>query len=225
MGQAIGDILPYAVGVAISPIPIVAVILMLFSNRARVNGPAFLLGWVIGLGIVVTVVYIVSDQANVATSSSASNNTSTIKIVLGALLVLMAVRHWRARPAPGETAPMPKWMSAIDGFTPVKAAGAGVVLSAVNPKNLILTAGAAATVAQAGLSGSDAAVSLAVFVVLASISIVVPVVWALVGGDRARHVLDTWKSWLGEHNAAVMAVVLLVLGVALIGKGIGGVSS
>jgi hypothetical protein len=40
MGQAIGDLLPSAVGVAISPVPIIAVILMLGTPRARSNGPA-----------------------------------------------------------------------------------------------------------------------------------------------------------------------------------------
>jgi Sap, sulfolipid-1-addressing protein len=225
VGQAIGDILPYAIGVAISPIPIIAVILMLFSNRARVNGPTFLLGWIIGLGIVVTVVYLASDSANVSTDSSASDSVSSIKIILGVILLLMAARQWRKRPAPGETAPMPKWTRAIDSFTPVKAFGVGVLLSGVNPKNLILSAGAAATVAQAGLSDTDAAVSLAVFVVIASLSIAVPVLFALLGGERARHVLDSWKAWLADNNATVMAVVLLVLGVAVIGKGVGGVSS
>ena len=49
MGQAIGDLLPAAVGVAISPLPIVAVVLMLVSARGRANGPAFLIGWLVGV--------------------------------------------------------------------------------------------------------------------------------------------------------------------------------
>ena len=36
--------LPAAVGVAISPIPIIAVVLMLVSTRGRSNGPAYLIG-------------------------------------------------------------------------------------------------------------------------------------------------------------------------------------
>ncbi len=52
MGQAIGDILPMAVGVAISPVPIIAVVLMLGTPPARANGPAFAVGWLAGLTIV-----------------------------------------------------------------------------------------------------------------------------------------------------------------------------
>ena len=37
MGQGISEVLTFAVGVAISPVPIIAVILMLFSQRAKVN--------------------------------------------------------------------------------------------------------------------------------------------------------------------------------------------
>ena len=132
MRQAISEILPYAVGVAISPVPIIAVILMLFSNHAKTNGPAFLLGWIVGLGVVVAVAYSIADASNVATDSSASDGSSTVQVVLGVVLLVLALRNWRKRPAPGEDAPLPKWMATIDAFTPFKALGLAVLLSAVN---------------------------------------------------------------------------------------------
>ena len=42
-----------------------------------------------------------------------------------------------------------------------------------------------------------------------------------VAKERMRRPLDELHVWLGAHNAAVMSVLLLVIGVALIGKGIG----
>jgi hypothetical protein len=87
MGQGISEVLPFAIGIAISPIPIVAVILILFSNRARVNGPAFLLGWVVGIALVGSVVYFVLDAANAATDTTTSDSVSWGKIVLGVLLL------------------------------------------------------------------------------------------------------------------------------------------
>jgi hypothetical protein len=220
VGQGIGEVLTFAIAVAISPIPIIAVILMLFSARARVNGPAFLLGWVVALAAVSTVVYVVSHDGNVATSSTASDSVSWGKIVLGVVLLLLARRNWRNRPAPGEQPPTPKWMANIDTLTPVKAAGLGVVLAAVNPKNLILTMGSAAGLAQLGLTTSDAIVATVVFVVIASLTIAGPVLYSLVGGARAKTSLESAKAWLGEHNAAVMAVLFLVFGVDLIAKGL-----
>jgi hypothetical protein len=74
MGQGISAILTFTVGVAISPmaispVPIIAVTLMQFSQRARANGPMFLLGWVAASAIVSGVAYALADQANAATTA------------------------------------------------------------------------------------------------------------------------------------------------------------
>jgi threonine/homoserine/homoserine lactone efflux protein len=220
VGQGISEILTFAIGVAISPVPIIAVILMLFSQRARVNGPVFLLGWVVALAIVSIVVYIVSHDGSVATSSTASDSVSWGKIALGVLLLGLARRNWRKRPAQGEAPEMPKWLSTVESVSPPKAFGFGVALAAVNPKNLILTAGAAAGLAQLGLSTSDAVVAIIVFVAIASLTILLPVLYALLGGEHARATLDSAKEWLTLHSAAVMTVLFLVFGVDLIAKGL-----
>jgi len=52
MGKAIGGSLPIAIGITLSPMAITAVVLMLTSRKAEVNGRVFVLGWLIGLGIV-----------------------------------------------------------------------------------------------------------------------------------------------------------------------------
>jgi hypothetical protein len=220
VGQGIGEVLTFAIGVAISPVPIIAVILMLFSQRARLNGPVFLLGWVLALAVVSGVVYAVSDQSDASTSTAVSDSISWGKIVLGAVLLLLAVRNWRSRPTAGTEPEMPRWMAGIDKLAPGKALGLGLLLAGVNPKNLILTLGAAAGLAQLGVPTTDAVVSLLVFVVVGSFTIAGPVVYYLLGGERAKAALEGLKSWLGMHNAAVMAVLFLIFGVNLIAKGI-----
>jgi len=217
MTQGIAEVLSYAVGVAISPVPIIAVILMLFSGRAKVNGPTFLLGWALGLTLVSAVAYLAGDAAS---GSTESDGISWSEILFGVLLLLLAARTWRHRPAPGVEPARPKWMAGIDSFSPGKAFGLGVLLSGVNPKNLLLAAGAGAALAGLGLSTTDAVVSLIVFVVLGSLTIAVPVLYYLVGGQGAKDRLDTAKDWLAFHNDAVMMVLFVVFGVSLIGKGI-----
>jgi threonine/homoserine/homoserine lactone efflux protein len=225
MGRAISEVLPFAIGVAISPVPIIAVILVLFSARARVNGPVFALGWVVGVAVVGTVVYLIADAGDVSSGGSASDGSYWAKLVGGILLVLLALRNWRKRPAAGETPAQPKWMAAIDTLTPVKAGGLAVLLAAANPKNLALALAAGASLAQAGSSGSEATVGLIVFVVVASLTIAVPVVFYLTGGERAAHVLDGWRTWLSEHNTAVMAVLFLVFGAVLFSQGLRGLTA
>src|SRR4249919_1305918 len=126
VGQGISEVLTFAVGVAISPVPIIAVILMLFSQRARVNGPLFLLGWVLALAIISAVAYALADQGGVATGTGALDTVAWGKIVLGVLFLLLAVRQWRSKPAPGSEPAMPKWMASIDAFSPAKALVLGV---------------------------------------------------------------------------------------------------
>ena len=220
MGQGISEILTFAIGVAISPVPIIAVILMLFSSRARVNGPMFLLGWVLALAVVSGVAYVIAGAGSPSTSTAAAEGVSWVQIVFGALFLLLAGRSWRNRPAPGAEPQMPKWMAGIDGFAPGKALGFGVLLAGVNPKNLLLAAGAGSALAVTGPSTTQAVVSLVVFVVIGSLTIAGPVVFYLLGGERAKTQLDSVKGWLGVHNDAVMMVLFLVLGVNLIAKGI-----
>ncbi|MBM3658444.1 MAG: GAP family protein [Actinobacteria bacterium] len=226
MGQSISEVLPYAIGVAISPIPLIAVILMLFTPRAKANGTAFLLGWVLGLGVLATVVYVVANAANASTDNTASDSTSTVRVVLGVVLIVVALRRWRNRPGPGVTPEMPKWMAGVDRFTPAKAAGLGVLLGAVNPKNLVLTLGAAANLAQMpGLSSADAVAGIVAFVVIASSTTAACVAYRVFGGDRSRARLDDAKLWLTNHNDAVMMVLFLVFGVVLVAQGTGRLSA
>jgi hypothetical protein len=225
MGRAISEVLPFAIGVAISPLPIIAVILVLFSARARVNGPLFLLGWVVGVTIVSVVVYLIADAGDVGTDRDASDRSHWIKLGLGILLVLLAIRHWRKRPAPGVAPAAPKWMSAIDTLTPVKTGGLAVLLSGVNPKNLALSLAAGVSLAQADVSSGEATAGLVVFVLIASLGIAVPVVSYVAGGERAAHLLDGWRTWLSTHNTAVMAVLFLVFGVVLFSQGLRGLSA
>jgi threonine/homoserine/homoserine lactone efflux protein len=144
------------------------------------------------------------------------------KLVLGLLLLLLAARQWRSRPHGDEPATLPSWMATIDQVTPVKAAGLGVLLSAVNPKNLLLCVSAGVTVAAAALDPAEEVASVAVFTVVAVSTVVVPAVAYAVAGARLRHPLDELKGWLQANNATVMAVLLLVLGVSVLGKGLGG---
>jgi threonine/homoserine/homoserine lactone efflux protein len=223
MGNVIGEILPFAVGVGISPVPIVAVILMLGTPRGRVNGPVFLLGWLTGLGIAGTVVLVIANYTGIS-SGTPSTVAYVLKLVLGVLLLLGAFRQWRGRPREGEEPKMPKWMEAIDRFTWPKSLGLGVLLSGVNPKNLALTIAAVAMIAESGISVAQQAGTLVVFAAIAMIGVVLPLIVFFATGQRAAGVLDGWKEWLAANNSAVMAVLFLVFSASLIGKGITGLT-
>jgi len=215
----IGDLLPLAVAVAISPLPIIAAILMLFSARARSNGLGFLLGWTVGI-LVVAVVFTLLSGLIPGSSGGSQPVVGVVKIVLGVLLLFVAFRQWRGRPRDGATAATPKWMSAIDSITPVKAIGLGLLLSAANPKNLMMGISAGVTIGTAKLSVGGVVLAIAIFVVISILTIAIPVLAYVVAPNAVKPVLQRMRGWLVENNAVVMAVLLVVIGVASIGKGI-----
>lgn len=224
MGQAIGSSLPLAVGVALSPVPIIAVVLMLTSRRARSNGPAFVIGWLIGLAVIGAIVLSVAGPAGASKSGSPATWVSWVKIVLGAALLLVAVRQFRGRPKDGDEAALPKWMASIETMKPLTVLGLAALLGGVNPKNLLLAVSAGASIAQTGISGADQAIAYAVFALIGTIGVGTPVVIYFALGERSEKMLATLKDWMGRHNAVIMSVLCLVIGAKLIGDAIGGLA-
>jgi hypothetical protein len=221
MGPVIGEILPYALGIAVSPIPIIAVILLLVSPSARATSIGFMFGWLVGVIAGVVVFTALSSIIPRADSDSANPIGGVIKVLLGLGLLYLALRQWLGRPKEGEPAKLPKWMSAIDSMTVGRGFVLGLVLAAVNPKNLLLAAAGGYAIGSAELTIAQDIVVILIFVVIAASTVLIPVIALLIAGDRAKAPLSALRIWLVDNNATIMAVLLLVIGVALIGKGIG----
>jgi threonine/homoserine/homoserine lactone efflux protein len=222
MNEAIGQILPLALVVALSPVPIIAIVLMLATPRARANGVAFMIGWLGGLTIVGVIVLLVSGAIDASDDSEPATWVSILVLVLGLALVALAFKQWRGRPRGDEEKALPKWMTTIDSFTPPKALGFGALLSGVNPKNLMLTVAASAAIAGTGIDPAQETIALAIFILIGTLGVGAPVVMYLVLGERSRKLLDDVKSWMAANNTVIMAVISLVIGVKLVGDGIAG---
>ena len=216
MNGVIGDLLPLAIGVAISPIPIIAAILMLFSAHAGRTSAGFLIGWVAGI-VVATGLF--TALAGSLGASDQPTGVSWTKVGLGALLLMVGLRQWRGRH--GGHGP-PKWMAAIDRMGFGQALGLGFALAAINPKNLLMAVAAGVAIGSGGLGVGGDVVAIVIFTVIAASTVAVPVIAYAVAKERMREPLAKAKAWLEENNATVMAVLILVIGVVLIGKGIGG---
>lgn len=223
MQHALGPLLPLAAGVAISPMPIMAVILILFTPRARSNGPAFLLGWILGLAIVAAIVLLILNPQDF-TKDGPTTFASILHLALGALLLILALRRWRGRPGPGELPTPPRWMAKIEKFEPKESLGIGAFLSGLNPKNTVLTLSAAVTISQAELGAGQTALATIIYIVLASITIAAPVALLIFAPQKASHILDTWRNELMIHGVAVGVTLFTVFGALLIGKGIAGLA-
>jgi threonine/homoserine/homoserine lactone efflux protein len=225
VGDVIGELLPLAVGVAISPLPIIAVILMLLSRNAAKASTGLLTGWGVGIVGVVVVVALLVGQAPDSSAGEPSTVSSVLKLVFGLLMLVLAVQQWRQRPQPGETPEMPKWMSSVDSFGFGKALGLGLLVSAANPANLVLLLSAGTTIGAGHLSAGGDVVTVLVFTLIATSTVTFPVIGYLAARDRMAQPLESLRGWLEQNSATLMAVLLLVIGVVLLGEGIGELST
>ncbi|MEN8039971.1 MAG: GAP family protein [Actinomycetota bacterium] len=217
MIDVIGETLSVAIGVAVSPVPIAAAIVILFTPKAKTNAPVFMVGWIAGILVAGSIVLVIPGME---TGGEPSTTSGVIKGLLGVLLLVLAVGAWRKRPKPGESAEAPKWMDTIDSFSPGKSFGMGFLLSGLNPKNLLLVVAAAATISAAGLATGETVTALLIFTLIAASTVIIPVVGYLIVGEGADTLLTSAKDWLIQNNSVVMSVLLLVIGVSLVGDAV-----
>jgi hypothetical protein len=222
---AIGDILGLAVGIALSPVQVIAAIAILFTPRARTNGPAFAIGWTLSLFAVSVLLVALFGAADVSSDEDSSDVLNALKVLVGLLFVAGAAQQWSKYRKSGDEPELPAWMGALDTFTPVRAFGLGALSAAANPKVLALTFSAAVTIGQAGLGRADEWVAIAVFVGVSSVSVIAPVVYYMAARESATDALSHLRDWLTVHQAAVIAVVFLVIGAVVLGQGLAGLSA
>ncbi|MEU6858373.1 GAP family protein [Glycomyces sp. NPDC046736] len=215
-GQVIGETFAPAIGIALSPVPIIAAILMLLSPRAGRTAPAFAAGWLAGILVVALAVMLFVPASAATGSGGGGTAVAVVKLALGLLFLAMALGQWRKRPAPGKTPELPKWMSGIDRMGPAAALGIGAALAALNPKNLPLAITAGLSLAT--LPADQSTLGLTIFTLLAASSVLVPVLAYLLFKSRMSKPLTNLKTWLTANNATVMFLVLLILGTVTIGK-------
>ncbi|MFD0684364.1 GAP family protein [Actinomadura fibrosa] len=222
MGEVVGGLLPLAVGLALSPVPIVAVVLMLAARRGRDTGLAFLGGWIAGIVVATVLLLLIADAIGMTgVTGEPKTSVSWIKLLLGVLLLTLAAKQWTARPGSIASAELPGWTRDIDGVPPARAATLGLMSSAASPKNLILCVATAITISEGELSIGGQIVSVIVFTVIAACSVAAPVI-AHLADARTHTPLRAVRAWLEANSAPVTFAALLLLGALLLGRGLSG---
>ncbi len=223
MKVVIGEILPLALVVTISPLNVIPAILLLFTAKPLVNATSFLVGFIAGVAVMLGVFVALANTVDLGADSGHASWAGYVKLVLGVYLGWAAVAKFRGRPQKGEEGSMPKWMEGIANYSPLKSLAAGCTLGAVNPKNLVVGLAAAAAISAGGLPLSAQVGAGAIYVAVAVAGVAAPILAMVILGARAPAVLDGWNRWLRQNNATVMAVLFLVFSVVLIGQGISGI--
>ena len=214
---AIGYSLPMALGVALSPLPIAAVVTMLLSARPN-NASAFFLGWITGIFFIGGFVFLIPGLDTARGEPTAASGW--VRLVVGGVLLALAVWQWRQRPSADDSVEAPKGLSRLDSISAGKTLSMGFLLAVFSPKNLLLTFAGAASIDASMATPSQQAIALALYAIVASMSVGIPIIGYILFKERARTVLANWKCWLIRNNAIMVTVLLAVFGALIIGNGL-----
>lgn len=220
MNHLIADILPLALGIAISPLPIIATVLMLLSPTAKRTGLGFMSGWLAGIGVLIVVATLLGTAIPESKSDGSNPWAGVVTILLGILLVYLGYRKWKYRPGVDDEVSLPKWMEAMDAVTPARGTRIGITLAALNPKNIILSVSAGILIGSADPAAMTAIAVGAIFLMVAGSSVWIPVVAYQVAEERIVPSLEEWRQWMIQNTDAILAIVFLIMGVLVFSNGI-----
>jgi threonine/homoserine/homoserine lactone efflux protein len=216
--EAVGELLPAAVVIACNPVAIIIVVVLLADERvARAAG--FLAGWTIGLAVVTAAVVTLSTGLD---ADEDPTWLSALRLVVGILLVVAGVRGWMRRPRRPDERETPKWMAGLEAATSARAFGIGLLLAAVNPKNIALIATNATFISQVHPSVGGSIVAGAILVVIGASSVAGCVLLAVGGGQSGQRTLAAINRFMVDHSDLLLAVIVTLIGVKIIGDGITG---
>ncbi|GAY14250.1 GAP family protein [Mycobacterium sp. shizuoka-1] len=217
LGAELAELIPLALVITLSPLTIIPGILMLHTPAPRPTSVAFLVGWVLGIGGLTAGFVLVSNALGGLNSQPAW--APYVRIAIGAGLVVFGLYRWFTRNRSSHT---PGWLTSMTSIRPMRAFVTAIVLVVVNPKVLLMCAAAGLAIGSAGLGTAGAWTADAVFTAVAASSVALPVLAYLVAGERLDEPLTKLKNWMEEQHAALVAAIVLVIGLVVLYKGIHG---
>ncbi len=218
MMDALKESLPMAIGLALSPAPIIAIFILLMTPRAAVNGPSFLAGWYVGIYLTGVIIFNLPGMEE--DHSEPTNLSGIIRISLGIIFLIGALRYWLKRPKPGEIVKTPRIFIHIDEFGFWKSFFAGILFCVVNIKNFALSVAGASKIDEVSTDDQGIYAVLAMFALIGSITIILPVVIHAIAGNKMDARFQRWKRWMIQNNHILLIILLTVLGVILIKGGL-----
>lgn len=207
--------------IALSPVPMICIVLVLLAPRPVRAGLCFAVGWLCALAIAVALVAWLTDTVAEGNEEGARDGIDVVQLAVGVLFGVLAVRYWRKRPEPGTTPPRPAIVDRIATLSGPGLVLAGAAAALANLKNLPLVLSAGSQLGGAGLGSGSLIAAAAIFVVAASITVLGPLLAVvLVGPEQSARSLRGVETWLLTNLNTITVVLLAVLSTVLIGHGL-----
>jgi hypothetical protein len=221
--QAFVVLLPIGLGVALSSVPITAILIFLGSTRARQSAPAFVIGYGLGLAIV-TFLFAVGVAALPSGRRGPQDEVvGVVEIVLGVGLVgygIWMIAHQKRQERP----PGSSRLKRLETLGPIPAAGVGLVLN-IRPKSLVLAVAAGIALGSSGFGPAGLTIAFLIYLAIGLSSVVVPLIVYFRSSGKAVEEIARGRRWITRNGRVVTVVVVLMLGAVLIGAGIATLTS
>jgi hypothetical protein len=195
-------------------VPIIASVTLLSTAHGKRNAAYFIATVIFVMLAVGSLTIFVLGSEN---SSSSSTGGAAVQAAFGLIFLAVAVQQWRTKPEEGKD---PGWMKALDKAGLV----AGVVLGVSLTNYALLTTGLQKIVTS-GLDASAQTSALVFFTVVATSTIVLPLIIYLVRPVWAKDKLGRLRDWLMLHNRVILIVVFGLMGLLFTVQGITGLLS
>jgi threonine/homoserine/homoserine lactone efflux protein len=206
------DLLLIGLAITLEPIPLTSFILVLASKNGTRKAAAFILGWLLSLVAVVAATLALTSNNPPKSGTAPSVAALVIKILIGIVLLLIALRQWRRLGKPKKPKKTPKWRRSIDAMSPAYAMALGPL---TQPWGLV--AAGVATIVSTKLSSWESALALVMFCLVATAAYLAMEVYAVLRPVPSHEFLTRLRAWIDTHTDQVIIVVSLVLGIWLIG--------
>ena len=218
MIEALKDAFPMSLGLALSPFPLIAIIIILMTPKAKSNSLWFLLGWILGIYGVGLLVLIIPGLGT--KHDTPSIYSGAIRIVLGLSLLIFAFKTWLNRPRGGDEIVTPKLFLSMDKFGLRKSMLTGFLFSAANVKNMALSAAGAVRINQSLPENESIFIAMLLFSLIGSLTLLFPVMVYVFAEKRIEPTFLIWKKWLIKNNKVLLAFILSFIGLILVKGGI-----
>ncbi|GAA3870040.1 hypothetical protein GCM10022381_11600 [Leifsonia kafniensis] len=219
MLQAVGHVLPIAVAVALSSVPITVIILILLSPTRNRSSIPFLLGWLVGLAGVAAAFTLFANLLPESSARRPDLGVALVLMIVGLALVVFSIVAWRKAIGRPTSESLPRWLRAVSSIGPFSAFGLAVGLN-LRPKALLLSAAIGVSLNADDLSAASAAIVIGVYTLVASLTVSIPVIMTLASPTRMEPRLLQVRGWLERNNRTVSIVIMLVIGVVIFSNGL-----
>jgi threonine/homoserine/homoserine lactone efflux protein len=207
------DLLVIGLVITLEPIPLTAFILILDSKNGVRKGAAFVFGWLASLAVVVAITVLATGNSPPKPNTAPTIAALVVKIAIGVVLLLVALRQYRKMSRPKKPKKTPKWQTGVDNMSPLYAMG---IAPLVQPWGLI--AAGVATITGAKLEKWEDYVALLFFCLIASGAYIAAEIYAVARPERTHALLGSVRSWIDTHTDQVIIIISLAAGVYLISK-------